>query len=200
MGNSLLQLKKQLALGLFIASSVAFAGLNPNTGCVIAGPENAQLTIEEYVDFQCLYCVKGAKTMREVIKNYDGKVNLVLRNMPLPFHPLALVAAKAFTAVCMQSPDLAYAFQKELFDNQEKFGKEDEAFLYATAKKIGADSERMKAAMSSDEVAKSILADRRRAESHKFTGAPSFLIGSVPLTGSYPYEEIKKIIDTQLGL
>jgi protein-disulfide isomerase len=79
---------------------------------MIAGLANAPVTIEEFADFECKYCVRGSNTTREVLKNYAGKVNLVFRNMPLPAHQNALIAAKAFSAVCLQSPSLAYSYQK----------------------------------------------------------------------------------------
>ena len=137
--------------------------------------------------------------MREVLKNYAGKINLVFRNMPLPFHQNALVAAKAFSAVCLQSPSLAYSYQKNLFDNQDKLVNQGEPFLYEVAEKLGVDVTRMKFDMNGEAVAKSIAEDRQFADSHNFKGTPSFMIGTEPIAGAFPYDEIKKIIDRQLG-
>lgn len=171
-----------------------------NDGAVIAGPDNAQITIEEYADFECPYCVRGANTMRLVLKEYEGRVKLVFRNMPLEFHQHALVAAKAFSAVYLQNRNLAYEFYSEIFSNQEQLKSQGVEYLFSMAKTIGVDVEQMKKDMDSDKVYKMLEADRTAAAAHKFTGTPSFMIGNEAVTGSYPYEYIKKIVDRQLGL
>jgi len=191
--------KIRLALAVIVIGATNFAHAGESRGCAIAGPSNAVLTIEEYGDFECKYCVRGSKTMREVLKNYPGKINLVFRNMPLPAHQNAFVAAKAFSAVCLQSPSLAYSFQKELFDNQDKLVSQGEAFLYEVAENLGIDVTKMKSDMNGDAVAKSIAEDQQLADSHNFKGTPSFMIGTEPIVGALPYDEIKKVIDKQLG-
>jgi protein-disulfide isomerase len=197
-------LRLGLALSVGPAANLAAADERPQKGevtsCSIAGSEGAPLTIEEYADFECPHCVRGSHTMKEVLKNYPGKVKLVFRNRPLPFHENALVAAKAFSAVCMQSPSLAFSFQKEIFDNQNELVAKGESFLYDTAEKLGVNVSRMKFDMSGDVVAASLAEDQRLAELHKFNGTPSFMIGTEPIVGAQSYEEIKKIVDKQLGI
>ncbi|WP_413289762.1 DsbA family protein [Bdellovibrio sp. HCB337] len=177
----------------------AYADSKPG-GCTIAGPENAVLTIEEYSDFECPYCAKGSEVMKQVLKDYDGKVKLVFRNLPLPFHKNAEIAAKAFTAVCLQSPSLAHSFQTTLFANQDKVTKEGETYIFKVAKKLGVDVSVMKADMQGPKVAEILADDKAAADSHNFKGTPSFMIGSEAVVGARPYTEFKRIIDRQLGL
>jgi len=193
--------KISLVLSLVVmgVTNLAYAGGGTSTSCFIAGPANAAVTIEEFADFECKYCAKGSRTMREVLKNYAGKVNLVFRNMPLASHSNALAAAKAFSAVCLQSSSLAYSFQKELFDNQEKLAKEGEGFLYEAAEKLGVNVAQMKSDMNGEIVAKSISEDQQLAQSHNFKGTPSFMIGLESVVGALDYDEIKKLIDKQLA-
>jgi len=180
--------------------SLAGASDVSSEGCVMAGSPEARVTIEEFADFHCRYCAVGSDTMKEVAKNYPNDVKLVLRNMPLPFHnPGALTAAKAFSALCLQSPTLARTFQAELFDSQAELIKKGEVFLYDTANKIGADVKQMKVDMNGAAVAKMISADQERADSLNFKGTPSYLIGTEKVTGARPYEVIARIIDKQLG-
>src|SRR5438477_329733 len=115
--------------------------------------------------------------MRKVLKNYPEKVNLILRNFPMSFHENALVAAKAFSAVCMQSPSLAYSYQRELFKNQKRLSKEGEPVLYEVAARLGANVPQMKTDMNSEVVTKSIAEDQKLADSHDFKAVPSFMIG-----------------------
>ncbi len=156
---------------------------------MIAGPNSAPLIIEEFADFECKYCVRGANTIREVLKNYPGKINLVFRNMPLPGHQNSFVAAKALSAVCLQGSSLAYSYQKELFDNQDRLVNQGETFLYEVAEKLGVDVTKMKSAMNGDAVAKSIAEDQQLADSHNFKGTPSFMIGTESISGALPYDD-----------
>lgn len=168
-------------------------------GGLISGSESAPLLIEEFVDFQCPYCVRGSNTMQEIVKNYPGKVKLSLRNMPLPFHEHALIAAKAFSAVYLLSPDLAFEFQSQLFNHQEQLAKYGEVYLFKLADKIGVNVEDMKNKMKSEEVEKIIADDKAAAAENNFQGAPSFKIGNKKVTGAYPYEEIKQIVESELN-
>jgi protein-disulfide isomerase len=193
-------IKLAAAVGILMTGAAALAdGTDQFAGCVIAGREDAPLTIEEFVDFNCPYCVTGARTMNRVLESYPNKVKLVLRNMPLPFHaPNSTVAAKAFIAVWLQGKDLAYAFQSELFEHQDQM-KRGETFLFETAIKVGADLDRLKRDMNGSVVAKILEKDQRAAQALGFSGTPSFLIGSESVTGSRPYEDLKVVIDRQLG-
>ena len=178
---------------------VAHAGDKTSEGCVLAGPAQAPVTIEEYADLECGYCAKGAKTMRKVLRDYPGQVKLIFRNMPLPFHSAALVAAKALTAVCLQDSALAYAFQAEVFHHQRRLEREGESYLYETADQLGVDVDQMKTDMAGPVVAQSISDDQQLAAAHGFKGTPSFMIGNESIVGAVPYSEIKAAIDRQLG-
>jgi len=184
---------------LILAMLVSTAQAASNEGCVIAGPANAPLTIEEYVDFECVYCARGANAMKQVLQEYPDKVKLVLRNMPLDFNAQSLTAAKAFTAIWLQSPSLAYRYQDILFKNQARLGSEGEAFLVEAALSVGADVAQMRADMAGDKVAKILAEDKALAKSYNFKGAPSFRIGNESITGARPYSDYKAIIDRQLG-
>ena len=189
-----------IAFAIIAISATSLAGVTAaSSGCTIAGSAGATLTIEEFSDFECPYCAKGSNTMKEVLKNYSGKVNLVFRNLPLSAHQHSLAAAKAFSAVCLQSPEMAYSFQKEIFKHQDKLTSEGAPYLYEVAESLGVDLPQMKSDMNGEVVAKSIAEDQRLAASHNFKGTPSFMIGTEALVGAQPYDEFKKIIDRQLG-
>jgi len=169
-----------------------------NNGCFIGGSENADVTIEEFADFECIYCAKGSQMMEQVLKEYGEKVKVVFRNRPLSSHRIALPAAKAMGAVCMQGSELAHTFQQEIFQNQEKLKKEGENFLFVTAEKIGVNVEQMKGDMNSQAVSDAIAQDQKRADELKITGTPGFKVGTEVLVGSRPFEEFKQVIDRQL--
>ena len=59
------------------------------------GKEGAKVTMQIFSDFQCPFCKRGEDAVNEVYKNYGDRVKIVWRNMPLPMHPDAPLAAQA---------------------------------------------------------------------------------------------------------
>ncbi len=64
----------------------------------VRGKKDAPVTITEFVDFQCPYCAHFHSLSKDVLDAYPDKVNYVLKNFPLSFHPQAKPAAKAALA------------------------------------------------------------------------------------------------------
>ena len=172
---------------------------NSGSGCVIAGADTAPLTIEEFADFSCPYCSKSEVTIEQLLALYPGKLRLIFHNLPLTkVHPASLLAAKAFSAVCLQDANRAYTFQQVLFHNQDRVKSEGENYLFEAAASVGADITKMRADMQSPVVAQMIDADQKLADQHHFTGTPAFLIGAETILGAYPIENFKQAIDRQL--
>lgn len=68
----------------------------------VKGNKNAPVTIVEFVDFQCPFCARFHSPLVETLEAYPDKVNYVLKNFPLSFHPEARPAAKAAFAAGVQ--------------------------------------------------------------------------------------------------
>lgn len=164
----------------------------------IHGPADAPITIVEYSDFQCPYCSRGYQTMKEVLKNYPGKVRFVFKHLPLDFHPLAMPAAKYFEAIARQSADKAYKFHDLVFENQGDLNKRKEDFLKDMAKKAGADIKKVEKDLADPKLMDRINADMEEAKKFDISGTPGFVINGVSLRGAYPFSEFKSIIDRHL--
>lgn len=61
----------------------------------VRGNKDAPVSIVEFVDFQCPFCARFHPPILEVLRSYPDKVNYVVKNLPLSFHPQARPAAKA---------------------------------------------------------------------------------------------------------
>lgn len=168
-------------------------------GRVIFGKKDAPVTIIEYTDFQCPYCGRGHATMKEVMKNYPDKVRVVLKHLPLDFHPLAMPASKYFEAIAMQDHSKAEKFHDLIFQNQAKLNQDGEKFLKDSAKKVGANLAKVEKDINNEAVSARIAADMEEAKKFEFSGTPGFLINGVSLKGAYPFPEFKKIIDKHLA-
>lgn len=55
------------------------------------GPADAKVTVVEFYDPECESCAAFAPVVKKIIKDYEGKIRLVARYMPL--HPNSLSAA-----------------------------------------------------------------------------------------------------------
>lgn len=69
------------------------------------GSADAPLTLVEYSDFQCPFCRRFFnETLSEIKKNYidTGRVRLVYRHYPLPFHDAAQKSAEATECAAKQ--------------------------------------------------------------------------------------------------
>lgn len=164
----------------------------------VFGTKGAPITIIEYSDFQCPYCAKGYNTVKEVMAEYKGKVQVIYKHLPLDFHPLAMPASQYFEAIAMQSASKAEKFHDMIFENQKKLNSDKEKFLKSAAKKVGADMGKLAKDINSAAVKKIIDSDMAEAKKFGFSGTPGFLVNGVSLKGAYPFTEFKKIIDRHL--
>lgn len=166
---------------------------------VIWGKKDARVTIVEYSDFECPYCQRGAEAIDQVLKAYPNDVRVLLKHLPLDFHPKALPAAKYFEAVAKQNQALSKKFHDEIFRNQNDLKAKGEDFLKSTAKKLGVDMAKLNRDLSDEKIATRISSDTAEAQKFGFSGTPGFLINGVSLRGAYPFSEFKKIIDQHLA-
>lgn len=166
---------------------------------VVFGNKSAPITIVEYSDFECPYCSRGFKTVKEVMGEYKDKVRVIFKHLPLDFHPHAMPAAKYFEAIARQSHEKAAQFHDMVFENQKEFTSKGEAYLKDVVKKVGADMKKVEKDLKDESLMARINADMAEAQKFGFTGTPGFLINGVSLRGAYPTPEFKKIIDRHLS-
>ena len=82
------------------------------------GPKDAKITFVEFSDFQCPFCNRVYPTINQLMKDYDGKVQLVFKHFPLiSIHPHAQKAAEA--AECAKDQGKFWEFHDALFENQQ---------------------------------------------------------------------------------
>jgi protein-disulfide isomerase len=161
------------------------------------GEASAKITIVEYTDFQCPYCSHGYSTLEKVRQTYGKDVKVLVKSLPLPNHPMAMPAAKAFEALRLSDTSKANKFYHELFQNQNKLTSEK--YIYDVVKKVGGDVKKIKADAEGKVVADRIAADIAEARKFNIEGTPGFIVNGVSIRGAYPFEFFKAIIDPQLA-
>jgi len=70
----------------------------PVGNSVVVGKKDAPVTIVQFTDLQCPFCARFYPPVKEALKAYPDKVNFIIKNFPLNFHPNARPAAKVALA------------------------------------------------------------------------------------------------------
>lgn len=147
----------------------------------ISGPVDAPLTIVEYADFQCFFCLRASGSIDEVRLELGADLRYVWRHAPLTaFHPNALAAAEATEAAALQGK--FFEFGRSLFADQEHQQPSD---IMRRARELGLDLERFEEDLRSPEVAARVRDDILDAEDMDITAVPTFFINGRRLTGPY---------------
>ena len=165
----------------------------PNNPSV--GPKSAKVTIVEFTDYQCPYCVKVEPTLKEVVKKYGDKVRVVVRDFPLSFHPQAMPAAIA--ATCAHSQGKFFEMKDKLFAQQDKLSEE----LYGKiAKEIKLDTKKYEACVKDPATRADVEADMREGEKFGVNGTPALFVNGRKSSGALDIGELSKMIDEELAV
>ncbi|QAY70757.1 Na+/H+ antiporter NhaA [Xylanimonas protaetiae] len=147
----------------------------------IYGPVDAPLTLVEYGDFQCGFCLKTAGTIQEVVAELGGQLRYVWRHAPLlSYHPNAVAAAEASEAAALQGR--FFEFERALFADQEHQQPSD---ILRRAAEIGLDVVRFEKDLTSPEVAARVRDDMLDAEAMDITAVPTLFVNGVRHTGHH---------------
>jgi len=160
----------------------------------IRGSESAKVTIVEWADFQCPFCVRVNPTIDQIAKEYGDKVRFAFKHLPLSMHKKARAAHQAAEAAHRQGKfwemhDLIFASPKDL---------SPETYL-RYANEIGLDIDRYNSDFASTPVRKVIDDDLAMASKLGVSGTPSFFINGRFLSGAQPYGSFARVIDEELA-
>ena len=175
------------------------------------GRADAPVTLVEFVDPECESCGAFHQTVKRILRDYDGRVRLVIRYMP--FHPNSRLAASYTEAAGEQGK--YWEMQELLFRRQNEWGeihghgpqvaaaaarREPAPVLFDRyAAELGLDVARMRAAVGENRYAAKVERDMRDGQSLGVTKTPTFFVngrmlmrfGEAPLRALIE-EELKK--------
>jgi protein-disulfide isomerase len=159
------------------------------------GPIEAPVTIVEFSDFECPYCLALSNTLAQIMKDFSGKVRLVFMQYPLTqIHPNAMRAAEA--SFCAADQGRFWEMHDELFKGGERLTA---AELSKRAKAAGLDVALFEACLASGKQAGRIKADIDAATSKGVSSTPMLFINGRPVRGAQPYGDLARIIQEELA-
>ena len=158
------------------------------------GKADAPVTVVEFSDFQCPFCLRANATVDQVLKTYGDKIHFVYRHYPLPNHPNARPAAEA--SACAAEQGQFWPYHDRLFEQQSKLSDSD---LKTHAAALGLDTARFNACFDAHKYKARVDADMQAGNEAGVNGTPAFFINGRLLSGAQPFDEFKRVIDEELA-
>jgi protein-disulfide isomerase len=163
-------------------------------GAPSKGPKDALVTIVAFSEFQCPFCARVEPALQKLMEEYPGKVRLVWRDFPLPFHQEAIPAAIVARVAGEQGK--FWEMHSKLFENQRQL---DRPSLERYAQELGLNMGKVKAALDAKKYEPQIKADLEMGQKIGVGGTPAFFINGTFLSGAQPYEVFKSRVDQELA-
>lgn len=169
------------------------------------GRADAPVTLVEFLDPECESCRAFGPIIKQLLKEYDGKIRLVVRYMPL--HPNSRLAA-AYTEAAGEQGKY-WEMQEILFRRQPEWGErhghassaeqqEPPAILFERyAAEIGLDVERIRNSVAQNQFASKIERDLRDGQSLGVSKTPTFFVNGRQLM-RFSKEDLKSLIEEEL--
>jgi protein-disulfide isomerase len=159
----------------------------------IAGNPNGDVTIVEFMDYQCGYCKRVYNVMKSVVAA-DGKVKIIYKDLPI-LGEASRIAASAALAAARQNKYLA------LHDALMEFRAPlDRARILDVAASVGIDVPQLEKDMEAPEIKQIIERNLALASALGVRGTPAFVIGKRFVPGAVDADALKKLIaDTRRG-
>ena len=150
------------------------------------GPDDAAVTLVEYGDYQCPYCGRAHRIVKEIQERLGPRLRFVFRNFPLSdIHPNAQHAAEAAESAAAQGHfremhDLLFEHQRALLDRH----------LEEYASEIGLDLRRFRQDMVTHAHAARVREDFVSGVRSGVNGTPTFFINGWRHDGPWDFENL----------
>jgi protein-disulfide isomerase len=160
------------------------------------GSSDAPVEVVVFSDFECPFCARFAQQTLAGLKDFvdAGRLRLVFRNFPLPFHSDAQKAAEA--AECASEQGKFWEFHDRLFASQNDLAV---ASLKNYAKEMGLDSAGFDECLDSGRMAAEVQSDLADGEKAGVSGTPTSFVNGIIVVGAQPPEAFRKVIEQELA-
>ncbi len=163
----------------------------------VRGPADAAITIVEFSDFECGFCAKAFRDLRDLEQRHRGIVRVAFHHFPLDpdcntqvttrVHRFACHAAVA--AECAAQFGKFWEYHDQLFQNQERLTPDD---LVATAVDLGIDRAAFTACLDDPAARRRVVADAAAGARLGVKSTPTLFINrraveGAPESGAYEW-------------
>lgn len=161
----------------------------------LRGPLDAPVTLVEYGDFECPYCGRAERVVRDLVQNFGDDLAFVFRHLPLvDVHEHARLAAEAVEAAGSQGRfwemhDILMGHQSDLSDKD----------VLGYARELGLDVEAFEEEVFERHHAARVDRDVASADASGAAGTPTFFLNGRRYQGAHNVESFTKAIGDELS-
>jgi len=165
-------------------------------GSPLRGAAQAKVRIIEFADYECPYCVQVHPLLKKLGQEFDGKVALAFKDMPLPMHSQAAKAAEA--AHCAGAQGKFWEMHDLLFENSKHL---EVVQLKEYARTAKLDGDRFDKCLDSGEQTAAVQKDFAEAQRLGLTGTPSIFINGHMFgwSGVLKYPALREMVEQELA-
>lgn len=157
----------------------------------VGGNPDGDVTIVEFVDYQCGVCKRAHPDVQALIEA-DPNIRLVVKELPI-LGPMSVTASRVAVGMLNdQGPEVYKAFTDALLENQVPL---NDQVIFNIAVASGADVSMINDSADKDEVVDMVLTNRDLAAELQLTGTPSFVIGDRIVRGYVPLESMQELVE-----
>lgn len=162
------------------------------------GNPEAKITLTEFAEFKCTYCVALSPVLKKLVADSNGMVRLLFKHFPLKNHPGTLFSSRAAQAAHRQGK--FWAMSDLLYKD---FNKQDMEDVLEYARALGMDVEGYKKDLEDPKVGELLERDKREGVRAKVVGTPTLFINGKIYTLRHDEDFFKDLINEdaeRLGL
>ncbi|MCR4323227.1 MAG: DsbA family protein [Candidatus Azambacteria bacterium] len=160
----------------------------------VKGARDAQTVLVEYSDFQCPACAAYQPIVKQIAEEFDGKLAIVYRHLPLLQHKHAKIAAYSAEAAGKQGK--FWEMHDMIFETQRDWSSEKDArdIFIGYAEALGLDRAQFITDIDSNEIADKVSAHYKSGMQAGVTGTPTFFLNGEKLDTPRTYEDFKNAV------
>ena len=153
----------------------------------VVGNPDGDVTVVEFFDYRCPYCIKVADGLRETIGS-DGNIRLVMKEFPI-LGPESVQVAQMALASEKQG-----RYEDFHFALMSVSGKVTEALAFKVARKIGLDVDRLRRDMQAPEIDAQLQNNYALAQALQIRGTPAFVVGENVVRGAIDMATLRRLV------
>ena len=158
----------------------------------VRGNPNAKVTMIEYSDFECPFCLRHLDTMEQILAQYPNDVNLVYRHFPLTsIHPEAQKAAEA--TECAGAQGKFWEMHDKIFEANGA-GTMSVQKWKDIAKELGLNTGTFNKCLDNSEMAARIAQDQQEGSAAGVGGTPGTFVNGQLVEGAVPIATFQQIL------
>ena len=192
-------------IGLFALANSGSDGPAPKGSKTVVRADShktgsGSVQLVEFGDYECPACGAAYPTIKQIMKDYDGKVTLYFRNFPLvQIHKNAMMGAEAAESAGAQGK--YWEMHDALYDNQKEWGElsstDAETKVLGYAKNLELDTDKMKSDIDSEKYKQVIQQDMADGNALGIDSTPTIYVNGVK-TQDYQYSTLRDAINAAL--